>query len=214
MHATIGWPQLSGAIVVLVLGTASARAADDSAGARQHYEEGTRAYNLGEFKRAAEEYREAYRLKPDPAILYNIAQAYRLDKNFDQALFFYRSFLRNQPDTPNRKEVEGRIHTLEDQLKQQQQPPNDVIPANPESKPPPEAATTRKPGMTAPEPATGRAELVAAAPAKKPVYKKWWLWTGVGVVVVGAALGVGLGIGLASSGAPSTHFGNFKVFPQ
>src|SRR5712692_5479417 len=101
-------------LVALVCGVAVARADDpkDAAEAKRHFEAGTSAFNLGEFARAAEEYRKAYKLRPDPVFLYNIAQAYRLAKDPNQALFFYRSFLRNMPNAPNRKEVEDRIKKL------------------------------------------------------------------------------------------------------
>jgi len=42
---------------------------------------------------------------------------------------------------------------------------------------------------------------------KRPVYKKWWLWTTVGLVAAaGVGLGVGLGLGL-SSGPPKGSLG-------
>jgi hypothetical protein len=100
-----------------------ARAADigeaPAAEAKRHYEEGTKAFNLGEFSRAIAEFKAAYNAKPDPLLLYNIAQSYRLAGDPAQALFFYRSFLRNMPDAPNRKEIEGRIRTLEKQVDKQ-----------------------------------------------------------------------------------------------
>jgi tetratricopeptide (TPR) repeat protein len=51
--------------------------ADSSEEARQHYQRGTAHYALGEYADAAAEYQEAFRLKQDPALLYNAAQAYR-----------------------------------------------------------------------------------------------------------------------------------------
>jgi tetratricopeptide (TPR) repeat protein len=175
--------------LLLLCGRAAAQ--DDSSAARRHFETGTRAFNLGEFTTAAEEYRAAYKLKPDPAILYNIAQSYRLSKNTEQALFFYRSYLRNANDPAHREEVEDRIRALEEQQKQQQAPPN---------------------GVDKPAPDPSRAELVASAPPpKQPAYKKWWVWTLTGAVVVGVGVGVGLGLGL-KPGAPGTPLGNYKVF--
>jgi hypothetical protein len=38
-------------------------------------------------------------------------------------------------------------------------------------------------------------EELAPAPAKKPVYKQWWLWTVVGVVVAGGAVAAGVLLG-------------------
>ena len=98
-------------LAVGLLGTAAQAAPPDAAvvEARKHFEDGTKAFNLGEFDRAIAEYKAAYNAKPDPVFLYNIAQSYRLSNDLSQALFFYRSFLRNQPNTPNRKEIEERI---------------------------------------------------------------------------------------------------------
>jgi tetratricopeptide (TPR) repeat protein len=180
-------------------------AEEDVAAARRHFEAGSRAFNLGEFKRAAEEYREAYRLKPDPGLLYNIAQSYRLDKNLEQALFFYRSYLRNSPEPAQRNEVKQRIASLETQIAQQQSPPNDVV--RPTEPPPPNPV---KPATASAE-LKPRADLVATAPPRRPLYKRWWVWTMTGVVAVGAGLGVGLGLGL-KPGAPGTSLGNHPVF--
>ena len=44
------------------------------------------------------------------------AQAYRLSNDFTQALFFYKSFLRNLPAAPNHVEVEQRIAEMQDAL--------------------------------------------------------------------------------------------------
>jgi hypothetical protein len=46
-------------------------------------------------------------------------------------------------------------------------------------------------------------EDLAPAPAKVPVYKKWWLWTIVGVAVVGGATAAGVVLGTKSSKAAS-----------
>jgi tetratricopeptide (TPR) repeat protein len=104
---------------LLVAQPAWSVAADAGAEAKKHFEEGTKAYNLGEFNRAVTEYRAAYSAKPDPVFLYNIAQAYRLGGDLQQALFFYKSFLRNVPSAPIRKEIEERIAKIEAQMSQQ-----------------------------------------------------------------------------------------------
>jgi tetratricopeptide (TPR) repeat protein len=230
-------------LFALMISLASRAAPPDakSSDAKMHFDEGTKAFNLGEFDRAAKEYRVAYEAKPDPIFLYNIAQAYRLGNNLQQALFFYRSYLRNATDPLNRSEVEDRIRKLESQLREQQavttQPPNTPVSpgtapprtsvTEPTTRPPaptPPPETRPAPTTTAPPSATpaatataepgSNAALTASAPARRestPVYKKWWLWTAVGVVAVGVGLGVGLGLGLSSS-PPSAHFGNTGVF--
>jgi tetratricopeptide (TPR) repeat protein len=177
--------------------------------ARRHYEEGTKAFALGEFNRAVGEYRAAYNAKPDPAFLYNIAQAYRLAGDLQQALFFYRSFLSQLPASPNRDEVERRIEDLSEQLQRQKvlstSPPNNpVAPAQLGGKPGESPTLTLSQGPTATSP-------VQAERKRTPAYKKWWVWTIVGVAVAGAAVGVGVGLS-QSGGAPSTHFGTSMVF--
>ncbi|MCC6995134.1 MAG: tetratricopeptide repeat protein [Deltaproteobacteria bacterium] len=103
--------------VAATLGTSSARADKKSdAEAKELYQEGTKYYNLGDFAKAVENYKKAYEKKPDPVFLYNIAQAYRLSNDFTQALFFYKSFLRNLPDAPNQAEVERRISEMQEAL--------------------------------------------------------------------------------------------------
>src|SRR4030095_809994 len=74
--------------------------------AKRLFDEGTTAYDLGEFTKAAEAYRAAYKITRDPVLLYNIAQSYRLTNDLGQAAFFYKSYLRNVPAAPNRAEVE------------------------------------------------------------------------------------------------------------
>lgn len=220
------------------VGSAANAAPPDAAvvEARKHFEDGTKAFNLGEFDRAIAEYKAAYNAKPDPVFLYNIAQSYRLSNDLSQALFFYRSFLRNQPNTPNRKEIEERIRQLEAQISQQKaittSPPTTTVP--PGSLPTPTPSVTTTPPVTPvhvePAPTPGHVDPppvtapVAAQPngvdltssqrhSDKPIYKKGWFWGVVGGVVVVAGVGVGLGVGLTrGASAPTTTLGNNKIF--
>ena len=113
---------LTAVLVVLALsaGVASADPKQD-AEAKRLYEEGTKFYSLGDFPRAIEAYKKGFELKPDAVFLYNIAQAYRLSKKFEDALFFYKSFLRNLPGAVNRAEVEKRIEEMNSALQKQQE---------------------------------------------------------------------------------------------
>ena len=169
------------AVLLVVAASAGARAqepagakrADDpvAAEARRHYEEGTKAFNLGEYPRAISEFKAAYNAKDDPLLLYNIAQSYRLQGDAAQAIFFYRSFLRNMPAAPNRREVEGRVRTLEKQLDDQKKEDKRMEAAVPVAPPP--AAVTAPPAATPapaaePPPAPAAATVPAAAPPAAP----------------------------------------------
>jgi hypothetical protein len=220
---------------------APAKHADDPTAveARRHYEEGTKAFNLGEYPRAIGAFKAAYNAKPDPSLLYNIAQSFRLQGDAGQAIFFYKSFLRNLPATPNRKEVEARIRTLEKQAEEQRKeavpvvtPPAPALAPPPASSPvqplaipsseassPPKDTTAKPveetPPSTAPPPLAPQPPLASSTvdltapptdvpPAGKPIYKKWWFWTGIGAVLL-----IGVVAVAARDKPPSTTLGLF-----
>ena len=81
--------------------------------AKAHYDQGTVHFNLDEWPQAIEDFKAAYRLYPDAIFLYNIAQCHRKIGDAAEALSFYKKYLRERPDAPNRPEVEKRIDELE-----------------------------------------------------------------------------------------------------
>lgn len=130
-------------VVVLILleGTlvfpASAGPAEDSA--REHAKNATAAFNLGSYDEAASQYEAAYRAVPDPALLFNIGQSYRLGGKPDKALIAYKSYLRTAPaNASNRAQVETRVRELEAQaaIKEDRErvaaaPPQPLQPSSP-----------------------------------------------------------------------------------
>lgn len=123
--------------------------------AKALYDKGINHYNLGEFDPAIAAFRQAYGISSAPGLLFNIAQAFRLKKDYEQASYFYTTYLRLKPDAPNRADVEARIAEmktlLEDQKKLGTSPPMGTV--NPEgdisTKPPPPTTTTTPPKVTA-----------------------------------------------------------------
>ncbi|MBI4510066.1 MAG: hypothetical protein HY698_10560 [Deltaproteobacteria bacterium] len=105
---------------------------DKAQQAKDHYQRGITAYNLGEFDVAVREFKEAYALSSAPGLLFNIAQAYRLKKDYEQALYFYKTYLRLQPDAQNKDDVNARIvemeKLLEEQKRVQNEKPQGTIP--------------------------------------------------------------------------------------
>jgi tetratricopeptide (TPR) repeat protein len=129
---------LSLAIVFGLLGTRPAAARDQahpSPEARLHYERGIAHYNLGEFPAAIDELKQAYALSNAPGLLFNLAQAERLAGQPDQALYFYRTYLRLEPDAPNRADVEHRIDEMEKAVAARAEAPPAKAPAPPPSAP-------------------------------------------------------------------------------
>jgi len=81
--------------------------------AKERCEKAARLYDLGRYGEAIQEYEAAYLLVPDPNLLYNIGQAYRLWDKPEEAVRSYKNYLRNRENAPNRAEVEKRIVELE-----------------------------------------------------------------------------------------------------
>src|SRR5262249_39692180 len=85
----------------------------NKAAAGQAYREGQRQYDLNDFAKALESFKRAYTLYDEPALLYNIAQCYRQLADEEQAIRFYKSYLRRMPNPPNRDDVRHLLATLE-----------------------------------------------------------------------------------------------------
>lgn len=166
------------AAVAMSVALAGVARADDAKLAREHFEAGSKLYDLGKFVDAAREYEEAYKAKSDPALLFNIGQAYRAAGKPDEAIVAYKSYLRNQPDAPNRSDVEQHIAKLQQQIDARK-----IVPPPPPPPPPTVSGPT-------------------------PLYKKWWLWTAVGgAIAVGVGVGLGVGLTPNDARSPANTFG-------
>jgi tetratricopeptide (TPR) repeat protein len=157
------------ASVVALLCVAGAASAQEDAGerAKRHNQAAKKLFSLGQFEKAAAEYEKAYEAKPHAVYLFNLAQCHKRiggRTHLEKAIFYYRSYLANEPASPMREDIEAEIVKLGKQLASA--PPLAV------GKPPP----PRPPRSTPP-----------------PIYKRWWFWTIVGAVVAGAATGVAVG---------------------
>jgi len=106
-------------LLVLSLCISSAAFGDERTDAQKHYVQGTKAFDLGAYDEAIAEYSTAYRLRPDPALLYNLGQAHRLANHPTDAIHFYRMYLSKVPNAPNRDEVTTKLDELQRQLEQQ-----------------------------------------------------------------------------------------------
>lgn len=95
-----------------LLGTA---AAGNAAQSREYVEKATAAYALNRYAIAAENYEKAYELSPEPAILYNAAQAHRLAGNKQRALELYEGYGRVYADD-KREEIAKHIEALKNAI--------------------------------------------------------------------------------------------------
>ena len=228
-RATVG--RLVLLLTVLALG-GRARA-DNIEEARAYVNKATAAYALNHYAVAAENFEKAFELKPDPALLYNAAQAYRLAGNKERALELYESYVRvytSRKDT--RPDIEGHIKQLKEAIEHDKaaatSPPITTVPMGsapsegrepPTTSPPPvtpiaPAASTPAPAAIAPPAAsagTGSSPVVLTQSADQSagsdsVTKKTWFWVAVGGGVAAAVL-VGLLIGLSGTDPASASIG-------
>jgi tetratricopeptide (TPR) repeat protein len=155
---------------------------------RDRYDKATRFYYLRKYPEAIVEYEGIYLLSADPVMLYNIAQCHRQADQPEQALQFYKNYLRNAPTATNRADVEKKITEMERQvedrrkLAQSSGPPAAAASPPPLMVPPPAGAVSPPPAgtgtqsapstmptapvMTSPAPA-GEATAVAPAPPSR-----------------------------------------------
>ncbi|HXI57841.1 MAG TPA: tetratricopeptide repeat protein, partial [Polyangia bacterium] len=102
-----------------------------------HYDKATRAYDVGKYQEAIEEYQKAYEIGGDAAMIYNIAQAYRLSDQLSEAIRFYRRYLQRSPNAPNREIVERRIAELERVVDERKKSGVPLVPVAPTPTPAP-----------------------------------------------------------------------------
>jgi hypothetical protein len=180
---------------------ASARA-DTPSSAKDLYTAGRVSYNLSHYEDALKQFEAAYRLKQDPAFLFNIAQCMRNLKRYEDAARTYRAYIREAPgiDTSGREQVQKLIAEMDKdaELNRKNQAPasRETTPSGSET-----SATQNNSSVTpkaaVASPAGASLTVVAADKPEHrstPAYKRWWVWTIVGVVVVGAGVGIGLGV--------------------
>lgn len=165
-------------VAVLVAGWSPASAeitAEDKAAARQHFNNGKGAFELGRFADALREYEQAYKLAPLPGFLFNIGQCYRNLDNHEKAIFSFRLYLKKLPDAKNRAATETLIEELQQKAEEER-----IRKAQQANVPPYDPDNTRPP-ITDPPPIP-----IPRPPPGTPFYKQWWFWVPVSVVVVGA----------------------------
>src|SRR3954469_10691246 len=114
---------LAGCAAMILAGTAHAADADLEQ-ARLHAAQAKVHYDLGEFEKAAEEYILVYRLRPLPALLFNIAQSYRQAGQYEKAKQFYKAYLRENPDPKTSSSVKKALKEIDELLEKEKQAKN------------------------------------------------------------------------------------------
>lgn len=165
--------------------------------AKRHARRAAELFEAKSYDLALEEFEEAYRLYPVPALLYNMGQCHLFMKQYEKAVSEFEQFLSERPDTPYREDVENLIAEakrelgIDEEMDQKQEPP----PPEPEEEetpeietPMPEVAPPPPPPAAPPPPPLAPPPPAAVAPEDdgEPVYTAWWFWTIIGGVALAA----------------------------
>lgn len=81
--------------------------------ARVLADRGRAFHDAGDYASAIVAFKEAYVMAPSPGLLFNLAQAYRLQGNCDDASLMYRRFLGTHPSAEGRVIAEGHLAAVE-----------------------------------------------------------------------------------------------------
>lgn len=194
---------LVAAIVAAFAPGAGAAPGADSPDARGLSADATAAFGRGRYGEAAQMYEAAFALRPDPGLLYNAAQSYRLAGNKARALELYRDYVRLYPAGTNAEEARGHVAVLKKAIEEERAKAAAAAAANAQAanaaNPVMDPEALLAPGDTAGPPSTSgpppprrnaTVPLVsrpssARADAKRSITQENWFW-----VVVGAAVAV------------------------
>jgi tetratricopeptide (TPR) repeat protein len=102
-------------ILVSVVALPAAEARPDSRLAQQaarHQEEGLALLQQGEYERAIDELQIAYGLSSEPILLFHLAEAYDLMEDYIEALYYYRSYLEEEPEGAVERGAAERIEAI------------------------------------------------------------------------------------------------------
>jgi hypothetical protein len=155
--------------------------------ARQLYDAACTHYRLRELETAAQEFKASFELVPRPALLFNLAQTYRLLSRNGDALFFYRQYLATAQASPaERRTITERIGELQALINGQRAVEN-APPVGAEPKPEPAPVQPMAPARP------------IDTPAPWPRSAAGWALTGGGLAIAGAGAGL-LAHGVALDG--------------
>ncbi|MBX7192708.1 MAG: hypothetical protein K1X94_11650 [Sandaracinaceae bacterium] len=109
--------------------------AEDRRRAVELFEQSRHALRSGDYEEARDMLLEAYRLFPQPALRVSLARAYDGLSDEAHAIEHYEAYLEEEPDAPDRGEIEGRLVELRAQAREEAgepEPPPPPPPSGPD----------------------------------------------------------------------------------
>jgi hypothetical protein len=182
-------------VLLLSLVIATPVAAQPADPGEAAYQEGRKAYDLREWDKAIEKFKEAYRIRSDGPSLFNIALSYRLKGDCVEATAFYKTYKRNFPTAPNLATVDKLLADLEPCAKERTSRP--AVSKQPEPvKPDPQQPLVEPPKqvpIAQPQPQPIDTRQMPAPDDRGSGKKRLGMIVGiVGVAIVGTGFGFGL----------------------
>ncbi len=106
------------ALVALVATRAHADPADSpTKQAAEHFDRGVAMYGEADYRAALVEFKKAYEIAPNAAVLYNLGQTYYQLQNYAEALGAFQQYLAQSGDSPSHlAEVQAAINTLKSRV--------------------------------------------------------------------------------------------------
>lgn len=163
----------------------AAPTAEARANAQRFYELGVEHFRKGDHERAVVEFTKAYRIDPNPTLVFNMARAFEEMEQYGPAREFYQRYLELAPRAPDRRQVEDSISALGHLAEKQAAAANQKT-TSPEATP----ASASPDGLTA----------SAAPPEAEESRTLMWVTLGTGI----AALGGFAVLGALANGEQST----------
>jgi tetratricopeptide (TPR) repeat protein len=130
----------------MILNTPEVRA-DTEADARAAYKKGRSHYKEGMYAEAIVELKKAYELKPHPALLRYMGDAYYKLNNAKKAIEHYKLYLKEAPEAADREKIQGKVKQLELIIGASEEETTPPAPA-PAPAPAPQPAPTPAPAPT------------------------------------------------------------------
>jgi tetratricopeptide (TPR) repeat protein len=92
-------------------------------------------YNIHEYQKALDGFKEAYVLSQEPVLLLNMGQCYRYMGQYQDAIVSYQTFLQEDPTTPYAANVGSLIQEMQQKLSELKAPEPVTLPASKEPQP-------------------------------------------------------------------------------
>ena len=183
---------LSVVFLALAAGVGEARPQTDRKLAREakkHVKAGLKHAKRGKLDKAIEAFQVAYSLDPVPMVLFHIAEAHNSKKEYKEALYYYRQYLKEEPKGAKKRGVPDIIEALAAMEEGGDKPP-EATAAEPAAAPAPAAEPAPAPDPVPAATAEPGPDLAARAPPEGGggggLRVSAYIAGGAGVVLLGA----------------------------